>query len=591
MLGGIYETSQSEIRYLASERSSVVKQYINDYTTRQADGSLKFNIPKGGYLREQHVNTSSYTGRLQLNYNKNFGQHSINGIVGGEIRSLINKSSLSTSFGYNDETLLQQGVDYGSIVANAVATRGTFGLGSGLSGTNAIDALFNQQFVEDRFLSGFANIVYSYKNTYSLTGSMRIDQSNLFGTNPKYKYKPLWSVGAAWNIHRENFMQQLNWIDQLKLRTAYGFNGNVAKLSLPEVIAQARFNTNTVPAAPALSLVSYANSSLRWEQTQNFNAGLDFTLFKNINGNLDFYNKKSTDLLGNALIDPTLGVSPTLINQATIRNNGIEIGIRADWIARPNLNWNTGIVLARNTSKVLEVYRRGDFKPQTLNELGYVKGYPVGAMFGYNTVGLDNKGYPIIADYNGNIYNTDNNSLGSPQTAAMASETLGLTRYQGSSIPTINAGLSNRVDVGRFYFFAMVNYYGGFKLRVPRPDARSNRPLPGAGNFWKAPGDELNTDIMALPAFAGANSRDAYLYAGNYMVHGDYLTLGDVTVSYNLNSSNFFKRAGFRNFEIKGQVSNLYTVGFNRYDFSIGAGAYEKSYITPTYTLGLFTNF
>ncbi|WP_235012443.1 SusC/RagA family TonB-linked outer membrane protein [Pedobacter africanus] len=587
--GGIYETSRSELKYLASERSSVVKRYINDYAARQADGTLKFNIPKGGYLRQQNLNTSSYTARAQLNYNKKFGDHSINAILGGEARSLIDRSNLTTSFGYNDETLLQQGVDYGSIVSNAVATRGTYGMGSSLQ--NQIDALFNQKYVEDRFLSGYSNLVYAYKNRYSATGSIRIDQSNLFGTNPKYKYKPLWSLGAAWNIHNEPFMQNLVWVNQLKLRTAYGFNGNVAKLSLPEVIAQARFNINTSPVVPALGLVSYANSSLRWEQTKNFNAGLDFSIFKNINGSIDYYTKKSTDLLGNSLIDPTLGVSPTLINQATIRNNGLEFSLKADWIARRNFNWNTGIVVARNSSKVLDVFRKGDFNPQTLDVLGYVKGYPVGAMFAYNTVGLDNTGYPILEDANGNIIQTNNNSLGSPQTAAMASETSGLVRYAGSSLPTVNAGLSNRVDVGNFYFFAMINYYGGFKVRVPRPDLRATRPLQGAGNYWKAPGDEFTTDVMALAAFSSANSNNAYNYASSYVVHGDYLTLGDLTASYSLENLKFLKNAGFRNFEIKVQASNIYTVGFNRYNYSRAIGNFEKAYITPTYTLALFTNF
>ena len=589
LFGGIYETSRTELRYLASERSSVVKQYINDYANRQADGTLKFNIPKGGYLRQNNANTSSYTGRMQLNFNRQFGKHTINAIMGGEIRNLINRSNLTTSFGYNDETLLQQGVDYASIVSGAAATRGSYGLGSSIT---SIEGLFNQQYIEDRFLSGFANLVYSYKNTYSLTGSMRIDQSNLFGTNPKYKYKPLWSVGAAWNIHREAFMQNVSWVDQLKLRASYGFNGNVAKLSLPQVIAQARINNTISPASPSLRLLSYANSSLRWEQTKNINAGVDFSIFKNIYGNIYYYQKNSTDLLGNALIDPTLGISPTLINQANIRNNGIELGLRADWIARRNFNWNTGIVVSRNSSKVLDVFRRGDFNPQTLNALGYVKGYPVGAMFGYNTIGLNpTTGLPIILDANGNINQTNNNALGSPQTAAMASETAGLTHYAGSSIPTINAGLSNRIDVGSFYFFAMINYYGGFNVRVPRADPRSVRPFEGAGNYWRVPGDELNTDVMALAGFAGANANNAYNYADQYIVHGDYITLGDVTASYSFDKVRFLKKAGFTNFELKLQASNLYTVGFNRYNFSMATGGFAKSYLTPTYTIGLFTNF
>lgn len=586
--GGIYETYRSDYRYLAAEGSSVARKYINGYVTQNTDGTLKYNVPKGGYLQQQADNTSSYTGRAQLNYNKKIGSlHSINGILGAEVRNVVNKSNLATYFGYNDETLQQQPVDLASI--NTGAIRGSFGLSQVLP--NYYDNLFYQQYTEDRFISGYANIVYSFKNTYSLTGSIRIDQSNLFGTNPKYKYKPLWSLGAAWNVHKENFMRDMDWIKILKLRVAYGFNGNVAKMSLPQVIAQASTNPYTAPTSPALRVLSYANSSLRWEQTNSLNIGADYHIFKNITGTIDYYRKRSTDLLGNAQIDPTIGVSPSLINRATINNNGIEISLHADWISTRKLNWNTGIVLARNTSKVLKVYRQGDYNPQTLNLLGYVKDYPVGALFAYHLAGLDSTGQPLVQNTKGDIYHTDKTGSTTPAAIAMKSDTSGLTRYMGSSIPTINAGVSNRVDIGNFYVFCMINYYGGFKVRVPRPNPAASRPLEGAGNYWKVPGDELKTDVMSLPGFSNYNALNPYNYSDKYVVNGDYITLADLTLSYSLDNTAFVKRAGFTHFEVKCQASNIWTVGLNKYNYSAATGAYEKTYVTPTYTIGVFTNF
>lgn len=586
--GGIYETSRSDTRHYATEASSEVKGYINDYISLNTDGTLKYNMPKGGYLSQQANQTSSYTARAQLNYNKKLGSdHSFNGIIGTEVRDVINKSNLASYFGYSDETLLQQPVDYSSIISGI--TKSSFGLSSPF--VNNYNSLFYQQYQEDRFLSGYANMVYSFKERYSLTGSARVDQSNLFGTNPKYKYKPLWSVGAAWNINKESFMKDIDWVDQLKLRGAYGFNGNVAKLSLPEVIARSVLNPYTSPTSSALTLLSYANSSLRWEQTRSINMGLDYRIFRNVTGSVDYYTKNSTDLLGSSLIDPTIGVSPSIINKATINNHGIEVSVHADWIAKPDFNWNTGLVVARNGSKVLNVYQKGDFSPQTLNVLGYVKGYPVGALFAYRDAGLNSAGYPQIQNQKGTVYQTDNNALGSPQTAIMASDTSGVSRYMGSSIPTVNAGLSNRVDIGNFYIFAMINYYGGFKVRVPRPNPNSYRPLEGSGSYWKNPGDEKTTDVMSLTAFStSANSNAAYNYSDKYVVNGDYITLGDLTLSYSLDHTKFIKKSGFSHFEIKAQGSNLWSHGFNRYNYSAAMGAFQKSYVTPTYTLGIFTN-
>lgn len=599
LFGGVYENSSSESRHLARQGSSEVNAWVNNYTVTPTAAQptliFKRNIPDGDFLRQRNSNSTSYTARTQLNYDKRIGNHSINGIIGAEMRNVLNKGNLASYFAYNDQSLLQQPIDLASIFSGSSAVRGTLVTSNTLG---SFSNFFNQTYSDDRFLSAFSNIVYSFKDTYSLSGSIRIDQSNLFGTDPKYKYKPLWSLGAAWNIHKEDFMKNINWLHNLKLRSAYGFNGNVAKLSLPQVIAQSQLNQSNTPTLNSLILSSNANSSLRWEQTENFNLGLDFNIFKNISGSVDYYTKKTTDIMGNSTVDPTLGASDplsgasrALINYATIRNNGLEFSLKADWISNRNFNWNTGLVLAKNGSKVLDVYRTGQYNPQVLDVLGYVSGYPVGAMFSYNTVGLNNEGHPIIVDQNGNQFVVNTSSSTNPLVIAMSNKDSGLVQYSGTAIPSINAGLSNRIDVGNFYFFAMVNYYGGFKVRVPRPTPAENRPLVGSNNFWRAPGDELNTDIPNLVDLNSFAPGIAYRYNDNYVVHGDYLTLGDVTVSYRFNNLNFIKKAGFKNFELKAQASNLYTVGFNRYNFSMGAGNYAKSYVTPTYTLGLFTNF
>jgi len=592
LFGGVYETSRTEYKHLAAQGSNEVNSWVNNYTVTptNANPSLVFkrNIPDGDFLRQQNTTSTGYTARTQLNYNKRLGDHSLNGIVGGEIRSLVNKSNLASYFGYNDQSLLHQPVDYAAIISNVAAVRGTLVTSNSLG---ALNDFFNQTFSDDRFLSAFANVVYSFKDTYSLSGSMRIDQSNLFGSDPKYKYKPLWSLGAAWNIHREDFIRDINWLNQLKLRGAFGFNGNVAKLSLPQVIAQAQNNISNTPTLPSLVLFSNANTGLRWEQTENLNIGLDYNVFKNITGSFEYYTKKTTDVMGNSSIDPTLGANSALVNYATIRNNGIEFSLKTDWISTRNFNWNTGIVVAKNNSKVLDVYRTGRYDPQTLDVLGYVNGYPVGAMFSYDTRGLNNEGHPIIYDQNGQSFVVNTSTTGTPIATAMSDKDSGLVQYSGTTIPTISGGLSNRVDVGNFYFFAMINYYGGFNVRVPRPTPAVNRPLVGSNNYWRVAGDELKTDIPNLTDLNSANPSWAYLYNSNYVVSGDYMTLGDLTVSYRLNDLGFIKKAGFKNFEIKAQASNLYTVGFNRYNFSMASGSYAKSYLTPTYTLGLFTNF
>jgi hypothetical protein len=238
------------------------------------------------------------------------------------------------------------------------------------------------------------------------------------------------------------------------------------------------------------------------------------------------------------------------------------------------------------------VYRTGDYNPETISALGFVKDYAVGGLFAYNYVGLDTLGLPVLQSTKGNVYHTDvSSSAGATSIALRRTDTAGLSRYMGSSIPTINAGLSNRIDVGNFYFFCMVNYYGGFKVRVPRPTPSALRPLEEADTYWKVKGDEKTTDVMALRGYTYGTASNPYNFADKYVINGDYITLADLTVSYSLDNTRFIKKTGFSHIEVKCQASNLWTVGLNDYNYSKATGSYQKRYLTPTYTVGLFTNF
>ncbi|MCR8668952.1 SusC/RagA family TonB-linked outer membrane protein [Aestuariibaculum sp. M13] len=575
--GGVYEISRTDVKKLSNENSAEVRQYINYYTTDD-DGTLVYNLPTGALLRQSETKTDGYTVRAQLNYNKQINEnHSINAIFGGEVRDVLTKTSSGAYFGYDDQNLLHQPMDNTLLMSSNYSpsyVRNNPSL--------SYNSLFDQGYEDNRFVSIYSNLVYGFKGKYTLTGSIRIDQSNLFGTDPKYKYKPLWSLGAAWNIDKEKFVQGAEWLESLKLRLAYGFNGNVAKNSLPQVIAEADYNNYDPNNGLMLSLMSPANSGLRWEQTSNFNVGLDYSIFKNVSGSFEYYNKKSTDLLAVNQIDATKGQSSAYVNQATIRNNGWETSLNADWISHKDFNWNTGLNLSYNTSKVLSV--ASDLTDNSLSSsylsgssTDFLEGYAIGAMFNYRYAGLNEQGYPLIYDKDGvakQIYSNDEGILD--------------VSYAGSSIPTYNLGLSNRVDIGNFYVYCMVNYYGGFKTRVTVPYAGDLRPLEGSGNYWLEPGDE--NDPSKLP-FLNTLYYENLGYSDKYTVNGAYLTLGDLTATYSFRDSKWLKSKGIKNFEVRLQGSNLYTVGFNKYNFSKATGSYEKTYLTPTYTIGLNVNF
>lgn len=576
--GGVYETATTDARHLANENSSEVRQIINRYTEITTANTLVLNVPKGDYLKQTTNKSEGYTIRTQLDYNKQINaDHAINLISGLEMRRQVESGSSTANLGYSDQTLLQRPVNYSLIQSGSYVS---------IYGRNnpalVYDDLFKQAYVENRFLSGYLNAVYNYKGKYSLTGSARIDQSNLFGSDPKNRYKPAWSVGAGWNIDREKFVQPLNWINSLKMRAALGFNGNIAKNVLPQVIASAKINSFDY-SLNSLGLLSPANSRLRWEQTFNFNLGLDYRIFENVSGNIDYYVKKSVDILATNEVDPTRGVTSATINESTIRNGGLEISLNADWIKQRTFNWNTGFIFSKNMSKILKVYNVNvppnskSFTYATGNRTAYLEGYAVGGIFNYRYAGIDNTGKVLIYDKDGNTKNFDVNDQG-----------LDDVDYVGSSIPAYNIGLSNRVDIGDFYAFAMINYFGSFRTKIPLLDPAATRPLKGANNFWRKPGDENIPDVM--PALNTGYS--SYLAATDrFVVDGTYFTLGDVTIAYSFRKSNFVKKARLSNLELRAQASNIYTFALNKHNYSVATRSFEKSYLTPTYSAALVVNF
>lgn len=582
-IGGIYERSISTDKHYADEKSAEARQLVNEYIEISPDdpNTAIFNIPKGGVLKTNDLSMNSFTVRGQFNFDNTFNdKHEVSLMAGGEIRKLVNSGHLSSGFGYSDQTLIQQPVDLNKILTgywySDYYVNSTF---------NSFSDLFNESYTDDRFLSLYGNGIYTFDKRYSLSGSLRIDQANLFGTDPKFRYKPLWSIGFAWNAKNEFFLKNVDFVSAAKLRLAYGFNGNLSKNSIPRIVGQYSINIRTIPSSTAISLLSLQNNSLRWEQTRNTNIGIDLTFLNRINLTLDYYRKEGIDLLGNTLIDPTRGSIKAVINNASVSNKGIELNLNADWIQHPRrrFNWNSGLVISRNVNKVISLYQNIANDSRDYVDADYLVGYPINPVFSYRYAGLDSSGNPLVYDEAGKkklITNSNNAGIKD-------------LKYCGPGIPTITAGLSNRIDIGPFYFFCMIDFTGGFKVRGTMPSPYANRPLKGSENYFKKAGDEKKTDIMGISDFNYNYSYYSYaIYAhpDKMTLNGSYFVLRDITASYSLNSK-IANHMGFSHIEFKVQASNIYTMALNRYNYSIATGNFARRFLVPTFTFGVFTNF
>ena len=147
---------------------------------------------------------------------------------------------------------------------------------------------------------------YIYDTRYAASFSCRIDKTDLFGADPKFRGRPLWSAGVSWNIHNEQFMHQFDWINVLKLRASYGLTGNIAQ-NISSLLT-ASIGINDIYGNKVATLNTPPNDQLRWEKTATINIGADFSFWNSrLWGALDFYRKNGSDLLSTTDLDPSTG--------------------------------------------------------------------------------------------------------------------------------------------------------------------------------------------------------------------------------------------------------------------------------------------
>lgn len=574
-LGASYEQQQVVLEKLQGQETYATSMLVALMALKDAaTGKANFaNIPAGDIMQRTHQRVSNYTLRGQMNFNKDWDKkHSISGILGYEQKRILNRSNLNTYFGYDGQTLLVKPVN---LVALNSTTRPAFAdllstSGMSYSSTN----YYNDQEDDRRFLSYYGQATYINQEKYVVTGSFRIDQSNLFGVDPKYKYKPLWSVGANWRINREKFMADQNWIDQLQLRAATGFNGNTPTSNSGKyLILSTGLNTRFYAPLTYTTINSPENESLRWETTRNYNIGLDYSVWKRkISGSIDWYNKRSMDVFGLFDADPTLGFNEYLANTASIENKGLELLVNTKNIERSNWDWSTQLTASFNHNKVLKIKETEfSYSEDIVSGSNRVKDKPADALYSYNYGGLTNEGQPYVLDSRGGKNILSN--YGDNQVDVTFDDLI----YNGTTTPKYVLGLNNQFKYKNIDLSFLFMYYGGHVMRVQQPNPNTitmtgSNPLTGSTNYWKKAGDEMNTDI---PGFLKSSSTASgyfqryalygYEYASAFVRKADYIRLRDVVLTYHLNS-NFLERTGFNNTRLRLQAQNVWKYTFSGND-------------------------
>ena len=522
----------------------------------------------GGHYTFSSSSMSSYTVRNQLNLDKSFGKdamHRLTGVAGFEFSS--RKSGGNSMFlrGYDMQTM--EHIFYDEFTLSRTGVKNPALPWFAASSTNTFEPnQYGQSEMEYRFISMYANAAYTLMDKYSFNASVRVDQSNLFGSDPSVQFKPIWSTGFIWNAAKENFMQGTSgWLNRLNLRASFGFAGNSPDPGQggPYNILSSVSNANYSRFGLGYVVVTPANDKLSWEKTRIINFGIDWSVLGNrIDGSIDVYDKLTTNLLGQAPVDPTTGFTTVLSNIGSMTNRGVEFSLNSTNISAGKFEWTTGFNITYNRNKLIDMYVEPPKSPYGMVSYNYWAGYPYGTVFAYKWAGLDPAdGMPRVYDSAGNIVRSVTDI-----------DTIEAVPYAGTTVPPVFGSLGNDFRWGNWDLAVSFIFNFGHVMRNDVNGTYSYRLDNNLHNDfarrWKKPGDELTTNVPAYYSLKNTaiNETDVvylYRYADVNVLTASYIKLREVSLGYRLPAA-VCKALHVQHASARLQASNLATIAFNK---------------------------
>lgn len=513
------DRSQNMERYDEAD-SYYMRKMINEYASIKS-GGFTYNIPQGGRLSESHARWKYLNLRAQFDYQTTIDdKHEITALLGGEIREDKYRYTQGERFGYDEERLTYQQVDWLTLSQKGV-------VGQLSSSLKKRGELLNVYDTHHRYVSAYFNASYSYDSRYVVNGSVRVEQADLFGTDPKYRYRPLWSLGASWNISNEAFMSDVDFVDMLKLRLTYGITGNVDQSSSPYLLGV--YITSPYSGSNLTDIQTPPNKLLRWEKTATFNVGLDFILLRKLRGSFDFYNRKSSDLLANKSLDPSVGFTTARVNNGVMRNTGVELSLIYDWLNSKDWSLRTTFTAAHNKNKIKEVgYLPTDAIDMIQNPTSYyLKGDTYNSLYAYRYAGLTEDGNPSVYDAEGN------------EVSLQPVRDINALVCVGQLDPKWNGALDISLRWKSLSFFTKWVYYTGHSLRVDAtPLYDSTIFASGYGGFHEDIANRwipsnTDTDIPSMTVYGLQSERNYHWkYADYNVASASFIKVRNIGLSY-----------------------------------------------------------
>ena len=525
------------------------------HTYRYYPGSLPAkNEGEGGqaYRAEFHEFSLSSENTLSYKLETKSG-HNIDALAGFTAYRYKSDNFTLSGQGYMDDDVLWNNM-------NAVTDKETYSAATGLTKRTKMSLL--------------ARFNYNYKQRYYLTVTGRYDGSSNFAANNKWGFFP--SVALKWNAAKENFLKDVRWIDELSLRLSAGRTGNDAISAYRSLAAMSSTTSGYLfdgmqPGAYYRSRL--ASPNLTWEKTDLYNAALDLAFFNNrLMITAEGYISKTRDLLLTVQTASATGYTSRYANIGKTSNKGVELSIESRNIVRPKFSWTTNLTIAHNKQNVDDIGSE-DFVTALSSPgnnpymmYGYVKGYPLNALWGFKYGGT----WKSVEEFERNsVTNTYVSALAINSDAASRKASLGMPRYydinndgslnnddlvyQGNADPDLYGGLQNNFRFGRLNVGIYFTYSLGGKIYNYSELYMAGSSMSNQYRYMLDAWHPVRNPQSNLPR---AGAVDAHVPSDLMIYDASYIRLKNITVGYTFDLS---KRSKFiRDITLNLSAENLH---------------------------------
>lgn len=455
-----------------------------------------------------------------------------------------------------------------------------------------------------QLLSYLGRINLSAYDKYLLTASVRADGSSKFKKGNRWSYFPSFSL--AWRMEQEEFMKNINWLNQMKIRLGFGVTGNqginpYATFSdYSQIIDYAKATGDQILA---MAVSNLQNDGLKWERTSSWNVGFDFAFFNSrLSGSVDVYQKKTNDLLISRSLPASSGFASVMLNQGSLKNKGVEISLNGDILRNLNgWSWSLGGNIGFNKSKIGDL----GFAPTDFGTLKNVRGYQgtsigdhfgianlfiageaPGLFFGYKTQGIiqpedivDGKVAYTAADGSTKYYSSSvANDLGAGNIKAVDMNEDGVVDEKDKTIlgnpnPDFTYGFQTRIAWKDLSVSASFNGVHG--NQILNTNIRYYTPSRQAGNLTQEAFRNIWTEENHSNLYPSATANVKNVVYDRYIEDGSYLRCSDITLNYTLPKS-WMKKIGFQNIGVFASVKNAFVItNYSGYDPEINSFAFD----------------